>query len=62
MWDLIANTKSYSLDLYLIKVIMGIVYAELGTKQGMFRNFGIKWGTECLNTRFSLPTLLRGKV
>ena len=21
--------------------------------------FGRKWGTECLNTRFSLPTLLR---
>ena len=28
------------------------------TQHAMPSEFGRKWGTECLNTRFSLPTLL----
>ena len=28
------------------------------TQHGMPPEFGRKWGTECLNTKFALPTLL----
>ena len=37
------------------------VTVNSATQHAMPPEFGRKWGTECLNTRFPLPTLLYGR-
>ena len=44
---------------YLFKLVtMQIAALSFATQHLMPPEFGGKWGTECFNTRFSLPTLL----
>ena len=48
---------------YLLKFIFALVprlsaALSSATQHAMPPEFGRKWGTECLNTRFPLPTLL----
>ena len=51
-------------DLYLFKFIFSLLRfgveaaVSSATQYAMLPEFGGKWGTECLSTKFPLPTLL----
>ena len=43
---------------YLFKFIFSFLRFEANIQHAMPPEFGVQWGTECLKTRFPLPTLL----
>ena len=49
---------------YLLKFVFPLLRSGVEARRGvkfchsMLSEFGKKWGTECLDTRFPLPTLL----
>ena len=60
-FDLHSRRRNIYLNLYFhFFILVSRLSAALSsaTKHAMPPEFGRKWGTECLNTRFPLPTLL----
>ena len=50
------SVKQFNLILFIIKSLIKARLLPLKTQ--CLEKFGVKWGTECFNTGFSLPTLL----
>ena len=58
------NATGYGFNSHLRKIFIFLRSGIEGKRGVEFRHsmppeFGGKWGTECLNTRFPLPTLLQ---